>query len=94
MDNRWIAILGMLVIAYGCRVAGFWLASKLPEDNDTLNAALRQLPMVSLVSLTAPSVIDAGWPGVVAAGVSWAVTWKTGNLMYAMIGGVTVFALL
>jgi branched-subunit amino acid transport protein len=92
VDDRWITILGLVVIAYGTRAAGFWLSSRLPE-NATLEIALRNLPMVSLVALTAPSVIEAGWPGFVAAIITWLITWKTNNLLYAMIGGVIVFAL-
>jgi len=92
VDERWLTILGLVVIAYGTRVTGFWLSSRLPE-NPTLEIALRNLPMVSLVALTAPSVVDAGWPGFVAAGVAWLITWKTNNLLYAMIGGVLFFAL-
>jgi branched-subunit amino acid transport protein len=93
VDERWVTIIGLVVIAYGTRVTGFWLASRLPE-NETLQVALRHLPMVSLVALTAPSVVEAGWPGIVAGAVTWAITWKTNNLLYAMIGGVIVFALL
>ena len=83
----------MVAIAYGTRVTGFWLASRLPE-NPSLEIALRRLPMVSLVALTAPTVFDAGWSGIAAAAVAWWITWKTNNLLYAMIGGVIVFALL
>ena len=93
MDDKWITILGMVVIAYGTRATGFWLSSRLP-DNPTLEVALRHLPMVSLVALTAPSVIEAGWSGIAAAAIAWIITWKTGNLLYAMIGGVIAFALL
>ena len=49
--------------------------------------------MVSLVALTAPSVVDAGSPGFIAAIFTWLITWKTNNLLYAMIGGVIIFAL-
>lgn len=92
MDERWITILGMVVIAYGTRIGGFWLSNRLPE-NRTLDVALRHLPMVSLVALTAPSVVNAGWTGLLAAAAVWTITWKTGNLLFAMIGSVVVFAL-
>jgi branched-subunit amino acid transport protein len=93
MDERWITILGLVVIAYLTRVTGFWLSNRLPE-NETLQVALRHLPTVTLVALTAPSVVNAGWTGIFAAAVVWAITWKTNNLLYAMIGGVIVYALL
>ncbi len=72
--------------------AGTGLSNRLP-DNPTLDVALRHLPMVSLVELTAPSVVAAGLPGLLATAVVWTVTWKTGNLLFAMIGSVVVFAL-
>jgi uncharacterized membrane protein len=93
MDERWITILGLVVIVYATRVTGFWLSSRLPQ-NDSLGIALRHLPMLSLVALTAPSVAEAGWTGMIAAAVTWVIMWKLNNLIYAMIGGVLVFALL
>lgn len=79
-----IAIAGMAIVMYLTRIGGFWLVGRL-TPTPGVTRIIEQLGGVTLVALTAPAVVNAGMPGVIAAVVAALTAWRTGNLLVAML---------
>ena len=79
-----VAIAGMAVVMYLTRIGGFWLVGRLTPP-PRVTRVIERLGGVTLVALTAPAVVDAGLPGVIAAAVAALTAWRTGNLLVAML---------
>ncbi len=87
-----LAILGMALVTYATRASGLWLMGRVTLS-PRVDAWLRYVRGTVLVALVAPSVLDSGLPGVVAALVTAAVAVRSGNALLAMAAGVlTVLA--
>lgn len=79
-----IAIAGMAIVMYLTRIGGFWLVGRL-TPTARVTRIIEQLGGVTLVALTAPAVVNAGIPGVIAGAVAVLAAWRTGNLLVAML---------
>ncbi|MCA9877547.1 MAG: AzlD domain-containing protein [Thermomicrobiales bacterium] len=88
-----VAIAGMAVVMFLTRVGGYWLVGRL-APTPRVTRIIEQLGGVTLVALTAPAVVSAGVPGVVAAVVAALTAWRTGNLLVAMLLAMGVIRVL
>lgn len=88
-----IAIAGMALVMYLTRIGGFWLVGRL-SPTPRVTSIIEQLGGVTLVALTAPAVVNAGLPGVIAAAVAALAAWRTGNLLIAMLLAMAVIRVL
>jgi uncharacterized membrane protein len=88
-----IAIAGMAIVMYLTRIGGFWLVGRL-TPTPRVTSIIEQLGGVTLVALTAPAVVNAGTPGVIAAAVAGLTAWRTGNLLVAMLLAMAVIRIL
>lgn len=88
-----LAIAGMAVVMYLTRIGGFWLVGRL-APTPRVTRVIEQLGGVTLVALTAPAVVNAGMPGVIAAAVAGLTAWRTGNLLVAMLLAMAVIRVL
>ena len=88
-----IAIAGMAIVMYLTRIGGFWLVGRL-TPTPRVTRIIEQLGGVTLVALTAPTVVNAGLPGIVAAAVAALTAWRTGNLLVAMLLAMGVIRIL
>ena len=88
-----IVIAGMAVIMYLTRAGGYWLVGRL-TPTPRVTRIIEQLGGVTLVALTAPVVVAAGAPGIIAAAVAALTAWRTGNLLVAMLLAMGVIRLL
>ena len=79
-----VAIAGMAIIMFLTRAGGYWLVGRLSPTPRTTRI-IEQLGGVTLVALTAPAVVNAGTPGIIAAVVAALTAWRTGNLLVAML---------
>jgi branched chain amino acid efflux pump len=88
-----IAIAGMALVMYLTRIGGFWLVGRL-TPTPRVTRIIEQLGGVTLVALTAPAVVNAGAPGIIAAAVAGLTAWRTGNLLVAMLLAMGVIRIL
>ena len=88
-----LAIAGMAIVMYLTRIGGFWLVGRL-SPTPRVTRIIEQLGGVTLVALTAPSVVNAGTPGIIAAIVAALTAWRTGNLLVAMLLAMGVIRIL
>ena len=88
-----VAIAGMAVVMYLTRIGGYWLVGRL-APSPRITRIIEQLGGVTLVALTAPAVVTAGTPGVIAAVVVAIAARRTGNLLVAMLLGMVVIQVL
>lgn len=88
-----ITIAGMAVVMLLVRWSGFWLVGRL-APSPKVTQIIEQLGGVTLVALTAPAVVAAGPPGVVAAVVVALVARRVGNLLVALLVGMLVIGVL
>ena len=88
-----IAIAGMALVMYLTRIGGFWLVGRL-TPTPRITRIIEQLGGVTLVALTAPAVVNAGTPGIIAAVVAALTAWRTGNLLVAMLLAMGVIRVL
>lgn len=88
-----IAIAGMALVMYLTRIGGFWLVGRL-TPTPRVTQIIEQLGGVTLVALTAPAVVNAGVPGLIAAAVAAVTAWRTGNLLIAMLLAMGVIRIL
>lgn len=84
-----LTILLMAVVTYALRAGGFWLMGRVTLS-PRIEAALVYLPGAVIASLVVPNAVREGLPGVVALGAVALVTWKTRNLIAALVVGVVV----
>jgi len=88
-----IAILGMALITYFTRVAGFFLIKRV-KVTKRVEAFLKALPGTILISIVAPIVVTSGKPEMIASAATAVVAWRTGNLAISMaVGVLSVFFL-
>jgi uncharacterized membrane protein len=88
-----IVIAGMAIIMYLTRAGGYWLVGRL-TPTPRVTRIIEQLGGVTLVALTAPAVVAAGTPGIIAAVVAALTAWRTGNLLVAMLLAMGVIHIL
>ncbi|MCA9864594.1 MAG: AzlD domain-containing protein [Thermomicrobiales bacterium] len=88
-----IVIAGMAIIMVLTRTGGYWLVGRL-APTPRVTRIIEQLGGVTLVALTAPAVVNAGTPGIIAAAVAALTAWRTGNLLVAMLLGMGVIHIL
>jgi uncharacterized membrane protein len=86
-------ILGMAGILFVTRIAGIFLAHRLP-DSPRMKMLLQILPGVTMISIILPEVVGAGPAGMIAAVAVFIAIRTTGNLAIAMILGVGIVTLL
>lgn len=87
-----LTILGMALVTYATRVSGVWVMHRL-SPSARMTAFLRHVPSTILVSIVAPSALDAGAPGILAVLAAAAVAFRTRSVLLAMIGGIVVLLL-
>lgn len=88
-----LVIAGMAIIMYLTRAGGYWLVGRL-TPGPRVTRLIEQLGGVTLVALTAPAVVAAGTPGIIAAAAAALTAWRTGNLLLAMLLGMGVIHVL
>jgi uncharacterized membrane protein len=88
-----IVIAGMAIIMYLTRAGGYWLVGRL-TPTPRVTRIIEQLGGVTLVALTAPAVVAAGTPGIIAATVAALTAWRSGNLLVAMLLAMGVIRIL
>ena len=88
-----LAIAGMALVTYATRASGFWLLGRF-KPSPLLEAWLGYLPGAVLVSVAAPAVASGGLAGVVAAGATVLVAWRTRNVFLSTLVGVAAIWLL
>ena len=86
-------ILGMAAILFLTRIAGIFLAHRLP-DSPRMTMLLQILPGVTMISIILPEVVRAGPAGMIAGVAVFIAIRATGNLAIAMILGVGIVTLL
>ena len=86
-----IVLSGLLI--YSIRFLGLAFGEKLPRTG-FWKRAMDALPGAVFAALVFPGIVGAGVPGGVAAGVIFAATRKTGNVLLALFLGVGTVALL
>jgi branched chain amino acid efflux pump len=87
-----LTILGMALVTYACRVSGVWAMRGLAPST-RMTAVLRHIPSTLLVSIAAPSALDAGTPGVLGLTAAAVVAFRTRSVLLAMIGGIGILLL-
>jgi uncharacterized membrane protein len=64
-----LAILGMAVATYGCRLTGLLLGGRLALSGRS-KAALDAIPPAVLTAVIAPTLLATGWPETLAGAVT------------------------
>ncbi len=77
------------LVTYSLRFGGLLLAGRLPQKG-RICRGMEALPGAIILSLVAPSILNAGWFGFLAAGATAAVTRITGNVFIAMLVGMGI----
>ncbi|MET0532163.1 MAG: AzlD domain-containing protein [Microvirga sp.] len=67
-----LAILGMMLVTFLCRIGGMLLMSRVPIT-PRIERGLRALPGSIILATILPVVIDSGWPAIVAVAAAIAV---------------------
>ena len=84
-----LAIALAALATYGLRAGGLLLAERLPKTG-RLRRGMDALPGALLLSLVVPSIANAGPWGMLAAGVTALVAWRSRNMLAAMLLGMIV----
>ncbi len=87
----YLAIGAAALATYALRLGGLLLSSRLPRGG-RFRTFLDALPGTLLVSLVAPGVLAAGPSGILAAGCTAAVAYRTKNVFLAMMTGMLIVA--
>jgi uncharacterized membrane protein len=64
-----LAILGMALASYGCRLTGLLLGGRLALTGRA-KAALDAIPPAVLTAVIAPTLLATGWPETVAGAIT------------------------
>lgn len=80
-----LLVLAMGLLSYAMRLAGPWLARRLPEQG-RLRTALEAIPVVVLASLLAPMALAGGWAAAVAAAFAALAAARLPVLMVVAVG--------
>jgi uncharacterized membrane protein len=87
-----LTILGMALVTYATRVSGVWAMHGV-SPSARMTAILQCIPGTILVSIVAPSALDAGVPGVLGVTAAAVIASRTRSVLLAMIGGIGVLLL-
>ncbi len=88
-----ITIIGMAVILYVMRIAGYVLVRRM-APSPLLDAWLSSIPGATLVALITPMIVKEGVIGVLAGTVVWLIVMRTDNIVLSMIAGVAIIGVL
>lgn len=87
---RWdsiLAIAAMALVTYGFRGGGYWLMGRITLS-PRMEAGLAYLPGAVITALVVPSMLEAGFPGVVGVAIVALVMRIRPNLLLAMVAGI------
>lgn len=87
-----IAILGMALVSYACRIGGFWAMRYVPLSG-RVRAWLSGIPMAVMGAVLAPAALRGGPPEWAGFVVTFAAMKFTGNDLVAVGAGILVVAL-
>jgi len=73
------AILGMALVTYATRAAGYWWIARRPVPA-RLRRLLEVVPGAVLVAVIAPAMLASGWPGALAGAVTVIAAWRLPRL--------------
>jgi len=88
-----ITLVGMAIILYVMRVAGYALVSRM-SPSPLIDAWLGHIPGATLVALTVPMIVHEGVVGLLAGAVVWVIVLRTDNIVLSMIAGVAIVGVL
>lgn len=88
-----MAIAAMTIVTYGFRGGGYWLMGRV-KLSPRLEAGLGYLPGAVITALVVPSMLEAGFPGVVGVIVVAIFMGLRPNLLLAMTAGIVTVWLL
>lgn len=88
-----ITLLGMAIILYVMRIAGYALVSRM-SPSPLIDAWLTHIPGATLVALIVPMIVHEGAAGLVAGAMVWLIVRRTGNIVLSMIAGVVIVGVL
>ncbi len=88
-----VTIVLMALVTYATRVGGYWIMGRVTLS-PRVAAVLAYLPGAVLTSLIVPAVLEEGFEGVIALGVTALAMWRRGSLLFAMLAGVGTIWLL
>ncbi|WP_457092029.1 AzlD family protein [Microvirga sp. P5_D2] len=82
-----LAILGMMLVTFLCRIGGVLLMSRVPIT-PRIERGLRALPGSIILATILPVVIDSGWPAIVAVAAAIAVMAFTRIDLLGLLAGL------
>lgn len=88
----YIALLGMALASFGCRIAGFLLMGYLPITV-RMRSALQAVPLAVMIGIVMPVVSAGRLPEIVALAVVLVVQKLTGSNAVAAVSGAATVAL-
>ena len=88
-----VAIAGMAAVTYLCRIAGAVVMSRV-RMTPRIERGLRALPGSIILATILPSVIDNGWPAVVALVATIAVMALTRIDLLSLLAGLGTLSLI
>ena len=87
-----VAILGMALVSYLCRIVGFWAVGFVPLSG-RVRAWLSGIPMAVMGAVLAPAAVKGGPPEWAGFAVTFLAMKTTGNDLVAVGAGILVVAL-
>lgn len=82
-----MVIAAMALVTYAFRGGGYWLMGRVTLS-PRLEAGLAYLPGAVITALVVPSMLEAGFPGVVGVAVVALCMKLRPNLLFAMVAGI------
>lgn len=82
-----LVILAMAAVTYAFRGGGYWLMGRVTLS-PKMEAGLAYLPGAVITALVVPSMLEAGFPGVVGVAVVALCMRLWPNLLLAMVAGI------
>ncbi|MDO9089661.1 MAG: AzlD domain-containing protein [Burkholderiaceae bacterium] len=89
----YLALLGMALAAFGCRIAGFLLMAYVPITV-RLRSALQAVPLAVMIGIVMPVLSAGRLPELVALAVVLATQKLTGSNAIAALSGAGTVALI
>ncbi len=77
------------LITYSLRFGGL-VTGDLLSKHKFIENLIRALPGTLLLSFIVPSIISEGFPGAISAFVTGVVAKKTGNVLLALVAGMSI----
>ena len=90
--GAYLLIMAAALATYALRLGGLLLADRLPSTG-RVRKFMDALPGTILLSLVVPGVISSGIAGCVAAVLTGACAYKTGNVFVSMLLGMATVAI-